>query len=387
LAPPRWLLACSFSLILLVGCSGAAPPEQPSPTGTASVLPPTASPPATALVETLPAGCDGGVPAPTATITFVAGERAWAVAPDGTGLVCLFDVTDPGSFAWGPKGDRVALGGLAVRGVGTTASRPAAALSPEFLSWGRPTGKAVAFSVGPKLEKAVVGSDDVEDITPLNGVSYREVAYHPSGLAIAFVLNGAEGSAIWISSNTGDTPKRLVWSKTGTTFGGLAFDQGGDQLFYTARPAKGANFVARLVLSRGRVEQGLWKGERPALRLLLTPPGLAPSPLTPDLPPGAAIDAGSGCSDRQALFSALDGHAGTPLLPDVTVPTTALGWLDGRRVLVAAGACDGPFDLWIAYPTGGSILVARDVDRGAVRVPEPANPPPLPDLGVESEFA
>jgi hypothetical protein len=298
----------------------------------------------------------------------------------------MFEVTDPGSFAWGPRADRVALGGLAVRGVGTAASRPASALSPEFLSWGRPTGRAVAFSEGQKLEKAVVGSDDIEDITPLNGVSYREVAYHPSGLAIAFVLNGAEGSAIWISSNTGDTPKRLVWSKTGTTFGGLAFDQGGDQLFYTAHPSKGDNFVARLTLSLGRAEQGLWRGNRPALRLLLAPSSFA-SPLSPDPPPGAAIDVGSGCSDREALFSALDRHAGTPLLPDANVPTTALGWLDGRRVLVAAGGCDGPFDLWIVYPSGGAILVARDVSRGAVRVPDPANPPPLPDLGVKSDYA
>jgi hypothetical protein len=259
-------------------------------------------------------------------------------------------------------------------------------VAPESLSWGRPVGKAVVFSEGQKLRKAVLGSDDIEDITPVDGVTYHDVAYHPSGLAIAFVLSGAQGSAIWLSSNTGDTPKRLVWSKSGTVFGSLAFDQGGDQLYYTAIPARGSPFVARLLLKEGGVTEGLWKGDRPALRLLLAPPDFVP-PLTTDPPPGGAIDVGTGCSDRQALFSPLNGTGGTSLLPGATVPTTALGWLDDGRVLVAAGGCDGPVDLWIAYANGGSILVAHDVDRGAVRVPDPDNPPPLPNLGVKSDFA
>src|SRR5205823_7039630 len=125
-----------------------------------------------------------------------ASGRAWVVAPDGTGLTCLFDVSDPGAFAWGPRGDRVVLGGLEVRGIGTDAARPPEVLSPGSLSWGRPVGKAIVFTDGSSLKKAPVGTDRIEDITPLENETYQEVVYHPSGLALAFVVEDSTGSAV-----------------------------------------------------------------------------------------------------------------------------------------------------------------------------------------------
>ncbi len=381
--------------MVAVGCSSGSPRsvEPPTrsatPSATISVSPSSTAENA-ALVASLPEGCEQSVPPAEAAVAFVASGRAWAVAPDGTGLACLFETADPGPFAWGPRADRVALDGLQVRGIGSTATRPAADVAPAYLSWGRPTGKAIVFSDGPKLRKALVGSDEIDDITPLQEVTFGQVAYHPSGLALAFEIDGADGSAIWLSSNTGADPKRLVWSKTGTVFGALAFDLGGDQLFYAARDPKGKRVVSRLLLKEGRVEEAFWEGDRDVQSVVLAPPAGTLEPLGSAPPVAMALDVGTSCGDRQAVLSVLNGEAGTPLLPDASAPTTVVGWTDPSHVLVAEGGCEGPYDLWIAQGAGtglSPVLLATGVDQSAIRLAEPAPPPPLPDLGVSSDFA
>ncbi|HJP65967.1 MAG TPA: hypothetical protein VKA30_06665 [Actinomycetota bacterium] len=383
MARPRRLVPGSLALVLLVACTGSSSPSNP-PTATPLPASPSGSAAGPApLVAALPSTCDEAVPASAATVTFTASGRAWAVGPDGTGLTCLFEVTDPGAFAWGPKADRVALGGLAVHGVGSGASRPAIGVVPEFLSWGRPTGKAVAFANGAKLEKAIVGSADVEDITPLEDVTYRDVVYHPSGLAIAFVVNGPEGSAIWLSSNTGEDPKRLVWSKSGTVFSSLAFNADGRYLFYGARAANGTRLLAELLLAEGRAHEGLWRGDRDVMAVLPRP---AFEEDVPDLG-SVLLNVGAGCADERALFTTLDGGEGTPILPDENAPTAALGWTGPSTVLVGVGGC-GTRDLWTVSAIDGTpTLLVRGVDTAAVRVPDGTPPPPLPELGVKSDFA
>src|SRR6266545_2251599 len=58
-------------------------------------------------------------------------------------------------------------------------------------------------------------------------VSYLSVTYHPSGLALAFVAEREGRQSIWLSSNLGEDPKRLVFSKVGTEFGALEFSADG----------------------------------------------------------------------------------------------------------------------------------------------------------------
>jgi hypothetical protein len=383
----RTFVALLLFAPLLVSCTQGSPKVEPSsgsPSAIAStpgVSPPTtlpSSPPSAALISTLPGTCDAGEPSPADSVTFVAEGRAWAVAPDGSGLTCVFEVSDPGSYAWGPKADRVVVGGLEVRGVGSTASRPSATLAPQYLSWGRPVGKALVFSAGGKLEKALVGTKKVDDISPLADVSYRDVAYHPSGLAIAFVIDGTRGSAIWLSSNTGADPKRLVWSKEGTRFGALAFHPNTGALLYGAKLADRRTMIAGLDLRAGRVDQSLWVGQKDVL-------GIHPQPGGGDV----VLDTGTGCSDRQAVYSTLDGTEGTPLLPTSPAPTTALGWLDAAHVLVAEGACEAPLRLWVVSTQDGGTpaLLFDSALTASVRVAEPTPPPPLPDIGVSSEFA
>src|SRR5919197_276195 len=192
-----------------------------------------------------------------------------------------------------------------------------------------------------------------------------------------------------MSSNTGTDPKRLVWSKTGTVFGALGFDEGGDQLFYAAHPKDGTPMVARLLLKEGSVEEGLWLGEpgTDVLSIALAPSAGLPAQLDPELPHAAAIDVGTGCADRRAMTTLLTQDPGVDLLPHATAPTSVVGWLDPDRVLVAEGGCDGPVNLWITQGVGmAPVLLASGVDRAAVRTLAPTQPPPLPDLGIDTEF-
>jgi hypothetical protein len=331
-----------------------------------------------ALVGALPDGCEDAVPAADASVAFVAGGRAWAVTPDGVGLTCLFDVSKPGPFTWGPLADRVLLADLAVQGVGSTAHRPAGAVDPAEASWGRPKGLAIAFvdPDGTRVEKTIVDSDRIEDVTPFDNVTYQSVTYHPSGLALGMVLTDSDGSSVWMTSNTGADPKRLIWSKEGTVFGPIAFGADGTLLYYAAHLAEGRFMLAQLALGAGEVTNDLWVGDGSVLRVV---PGVEK----------AGLDTGTGCQDRQAVVSQLDGTAGTPLLPDVVGPTSVIGWLDQDVALVAEGSCSGPFNLWtVDVGTGGSThLVVRGADRAAVRLPDPLPTPALPDIGVSEGAA
>jgi len=342
------------------------------------------------LISSLPPDCDASHPAAKATVAFVAQGRAWAAAPDGTALTCLFDITDPGPFLWGPRADRVLLGGLEVRGVGSKASRPSGSLQPTSVSWARPTGLAVAFvdPNGKELEKAVVGSSKIENVTPqeeeghfpaLTDVTFQEVVYHPSGQAIGFVLtHRIDGSAIWVSSNTGGDPHRLVWSGTGTVFGPIAFGLDGKTLYYIAHLANDTRLITAADLGTGRLRPGLWAAKQNVLQLVPAPSGQA-----------VAIDTGTGCDDRVAVLSKLDETGGSPLLPGASAPTSVIGWVDDSTVLVSEGGCNDPARLWeVQANVGGTATLLIDgVDRAAPRVPDPTPAPPLPNIPVNEEFA
>lgn len=240
---------------------------------------------------------------------------------------------------------------------------------------------------GKELEKASVGSTNIDIVTPAEeeghfpshvDVTFQQVTYHPSGLALGFVLTDYEGSSIWVSSNTGADPHRLVWSKSGTVFGPIAFGPDGKTLYYAAHLANGKRILTVAELEESRVRTGLWEGQDDVLRLLPAPGGQA-----------MAIDAGAGCDDRTAILSRLDDTEGTPLMPGAAGPTSVIGWLDDATVLVGEGDCDGPVKLWRVGVGAGAeaTLVVDGVNRAAVRVPDPTPTPVLPNIPVDEEFA
>jgi hypothetical protein len=361
----RMLLAALA--VLAVACSepGATLPNAPATTvaGTAA--------------GALPAGCGGDAPSPTsAPVTFVAEGRAWAATADGRRLWCLFEVRRPGPFLWGPRGDRVVLEGLEVRGVGTPVWRPARGIDTVSLAWLGANGNALAFVMpgGLNLASASLGSIDLRELTPFRGGStYLAVAGHPSGEALAFVVRRGGSFELWMASNVGSAAVRLV-GPTRARLGPLAFSAGGKALYYGARRPDGSRRLEVFSLAEGRTLDPAWTGERDVLAIV----GRR-DPAATQL----VVDTGSGCEDRRADLSGLDGGPGRPLLATASQPTSAVGWLDSHRLLLVEGGCEGPFDLWLVDVNGGEPKpVARGIDRAALRSPDPRPVPAAPDLAA-----
>jgi hypothetical protein len=322
-----------------------------------------------------------GVPEANDTVAFVAGGRAWSVDVAGTRLTCLFEVADAEPFAWGPLGDRVLIGGLQVVGVAGGPSLAASGESPAAFSWAHPTGKTIVFASddGSALEKVHVDGAPTEDVTPLANADYLSVTYHPSGVAFAFAVDRGGSHSIWISSNQGKDPRRLVFTTEGTTFGAMAFDVSGRYLIYAAEHADGHPELHLLDLGDTSDAPVLWAGEVGEQIFDVWP---APNS---DF---VAWTKGSSCSDQVAMIQG-PGDANTgPILPDADGPTRVLGWLDDERVLVATGPCEGPFDLSAVNAYEGSIAqIVSGVDLASTRAPAVTPPPPAPPEDTGGGFA
>src|SRR4029450_6905714 len=95
------------------------------------------------------------------------------------------------------------------------------------------------------LNSAALGSIDLGELTPFRGGTiYEDVAGHPSGQGLAFVLRREGGSEIWMASNSGSGAVRLV-APTRARLGPLAFAAGGKALYYGSRLPAGSRPRAR----------------------------------------------------------------------------------------------------------------------------------------------
>jgi hypothetical protein len=368
-----------LALALLVGACTQPPAgdESPSPsvgqTDSPSVVPTGARLPDG---TPLPAGCTGGAGA-SETVAFVADGRAWALNPDDGGLACLFPVESAGPFAWGPQGDRVLLNGFEIRGVGADApDLPAIDTSVSAFDWGHPLGLAVVFADAKGIpRKRYVDEDRLIRLVSLPPGKYLEVAYHPSGLALAFVVDTPEEQEIWLSTNEGKDPQRLVHSPE-TEFTSLAFSPNGKILWWTAQHDGGIPELHFMKLEDRTGFGTAWRGSEGTVAsgLRLAPVG-----------PLRAVTEGEACEQHKALV--LAGGETRTALPDETRPTEALGWLDRTTLLVAAGDCGEPIDLFTVDGTGEDTPVALvlDVEIAAPRT-QVTNPPrTVPAPSAEEE--
>ncbi len=383
----RWIRTSLVVLFVAAGCTQPNDPSPPSPSSPSVEPSPTVEPAGPALADgsPLPAGCTGGA-GPTYTAAFVADGRAWALDPADGDVACLFTLdTDPAPFVWGPQGDRVVLGGFEV--VGLTADAPdLPPARPELgpFDWGHPIGLAIVFADGSgHPRKRFIDDGHVERLSSLPEGRYLDVAYHPSGLALAFVVEGAQGEEIWLSTNEGEDPQRLIFAESGTTFPSIAFTPNGRQLWWTARHAGGSSELHWMDLDDRQGFGTSWNEVTDATAddLRIAPRGRLKS-----------LNAGTGCDDRRALI--VRGPAATPALPDESVPTSAIGWLDATTLLVTAGGCDGVQDLYavdglgdddpVLLVTGVELAAPRTVVRNPPReVPAPSaeEEPPLGGVG------
>jgi hypothetical protein len=331
--------------------------------------------------KALPALCKVRKARPAATVAFVANGRAWALEPRGGRLSCLFSVRSPGPFAWGPRGDRALLARLEVKGFGHAPHRAPGRVDPTAWSWGRPIGKSIVFvgRGGHALLKAHPAGGGFIDVTPIKGVTYERVVYHPSGLAFAFVLKRGRHESVWMSSNVGKTPHKLVHGRLHTGFDAIAFGQHGAVLYFAAQHVDHRVDVHELPLVAGNVSAPVvWRG--------------GPEERVTDIFPGhgsdLALTVGRSCESQRAVLRTNRRRSGADLLPDHR-RSRALGWLDDRHVLVASGGCGEKLDLYsVRTASLEARLLVRGVDAASVRRPEPLPPPPLPPvLGASGSAA
>jgi hypothetical protein len=373
-----WTAMLVVTMLVLAACTSgdgdpAATPNAP-PSGGPSTSPPTTL----ASGAPLPEECDRGTPDPRQVVSFVAQGRAWAIDPDGKRLTCLFEVADAGPFTWGPQGDRVLLSGLEVRGVDPTApSLPAETTGiPAAFDWGHPIGLAVVYaSEGDRTpQKRFMDDGHVDALDALPKGRYLDVAYHPSGLALAFVIDRDGEQSIWLSTNEGLDPMRLVFSKGGTRFTSIAFTPDGEQLVWTAEHAGGFAQVHAMALDDRTGFTDGWRdvGEQTS-NLSLAPQGSL-----------MALDVGEGCDDRTATF-VFSPKVARPAMPDTTRPTTSIGWLDRSTLLVGVGGCEEPIDLVAVDAAGHQTPIVLGADIGATRTLTTSAPETVPAPPVEAE--
>lgn len=327
--------------------------------------------------ERLPAHCKPGKVDRAATVTFVAESEAWALNPHTGRAVCLFRAPRPGPFEWGPRADRALLAHLQVKPLGEAPSRAPSLVDPATVSWGRPIGKSIVFVSrdGRRLLKAHPGSRRFENVTPLQDAEYSHVTYHPSGLAFAFVVRRNGHESIWISTNTGAEPEQLVHGRLHTGFDALAFGDAGQTLYFAARHRNGLVHVHTLPLVGASSAPVAWAGK----------PGRHVSAVYPGWPGLAITVSGSSCASTHAVIVTTKRAGATPLADR---PSRAVGWLDDKHLLVEAGGCGEPLDLYsVQHETLAAQLLVENVEAASVRRPEPLPPPPLPIRGERGSFA
>lgn len=226
-------------LLFLGGCGGGGS----STTSTDAAPLPTTSEttPPTDVSVTLPAGpCQLGEPA--TEVTFGAGDRFYAISPDGGPIACRGGIPEPGSaVAWGAAADRALVLGwsvlLADKGVPVT---------PEVAVLSRPTGTAtLGLSRGsdPRLVRTPLGAP-AEDITFVERT--EEAIYHPAGRHVMAVgeLDGRYG--IFMATNRGTEPREVALGESAERIHHLSFASSGDLLFLADHD--GSTHVHRLDL-------------------------------------------------------------------------------------------------------------------------------------------
>jgi hypothetical protein len=375
----RWI-RFALTTVLLAGACTQPPPDAGPPSSPAE---PTESPSAVVTGARmpdgtpLPDGCTGGA-GTSHTVAFVADGRAWAVNPDDGDVACLFPVQDAGPFAWGPQGDRVLLDGFEIRGVGGDApDLPAIDTSVSAFDWGHPLGLAVVFADAKGIpRKRFLDDGRLIRLVSLPAGRYLQVAYHPSGLALAFVVEAVDGQEIWLSTNEGQDPQRLVFSERGTEFTSLAFSPNGRTLWWTAQHEEGYPELHFMKLESRSGFGTAWRGTQGTVAAGLR------------LPPSGTLQAvteGRTCEQHTALV--LDGGETRRAIPDETRPTESLGWLDRTTLLVAATGCDGTMDLFAVDGLGvdAPAALVLDVELAAPRTQVTHAPRTVPAPNPEEE--
>jgi hypothetical protein len=373
---PR-LVRCGVAAVLVVLSACTGPKPTPQPSGSPSPGPTLSPDTPLAFGRQLPAACAATEPTDKQNVVFAMLGRIWALDPNSGQLSCLMTAPDPGPFLWGPQGNRVILAGFQIAGWSSSPSFAATGLEPAAEGWSRPRGTAIILAKknATRPEMFFTETGHTKTMTLLPAATYLDFAYHPTGLAIGYILERNGKQEIWFSMNTGLKAKRLVFSEIGTTFSDLTFSRDGTFLYYVAHHAQGYSEMHFIDLRFPKTLVSIWKSRKGEY--------VGTFALSPN-ENRIAVTEGRACGqDKAALLGGTDQRRGTErtLLPEVTGPTTTLGWLDNATVLVGAGGCDGaPVDLYAVHANGNSspVLLVKGAATGTVRPSRPSWPTALP---------
>ena len=145
----------------------------------------------------------------------------------------------PGAVRVGAAGRPRPPERLPVRGLGGAPDLLPVDESIGPFDWGHPIGRAIVFADDRGIpRKRFLPEGNLIRLTSLPPGNYLEVAYHPSGLALAFVVETPDGQ-----DGCPRTRARIRngsrFSETGTEFTSLAFSANGKTLWWTAQHAEG----------------------------------------------------------------------------------------------------------------------------------------------------
>jgi hypothetical protein len=355
-----WLTACTTTS---TSTSPAPVPASPNP----QVIPEPEGPQALVDPASL-TSCDPTEPNRRQTVAFVISGAAWAVDPKSGTLSCLFEASTPSRFLWGPLGDRVAMNdGEVLDAEGHPLGEALGLNDP--VSWSRPTGKSLVYLLAGATTptKYTVASDALTDLRDLPAGTYEALTYHPSGVAMAVSVVADGEPQIFLATNEGARSERVVVGVSALSFPQIGFDDAGEHLYYAAEHKGGYVQLHRLTLQPNVLMDG-WRSESPLAHVsaMFVGPG--------SISPIALTARGKACSTSVAMMG--DTEIQDIAIPELDGPTHALGFLDDRRLLVGAGGCGEPLDLYVVG-RGPDRLIVEGVRTGASRAagsPEPAAP-------------
>jgi hypothetical protein len=252
-------------------------------------------------------------------------------------------------------------------------------LQPSAVGWSRPQGTAIIYVNKGDLHPRMffLGTGHTITMSNLPAATYLEFAYHPTGLAIGYILRRQGAQAIWYSLNNGKKAKPLVFTKEGTTFTDLTFSRDGEWMYYIAHHRAGYSELHSIDLSFPKFLNSDYRSPKTVYwRTFVRSPN--------DL--RVAVTEGADCVQNVAAVLPFSYPAqktktsGRVLMPGEPRPTEALGWLDNGTVLVGVGGCGAPMDLYAVQANGvrPPILLASGVDGGSFRDSRPAPPTTLP---------
>ena len=316
-------------------------------------------------------------------ITFVAGDRLYGAAPDGTVVRCLAGLRadQRGPVKWSPDGTRAVLNAATVfDGAGARFSGYDVSNTRVQWEWPAASGMFAPTASGRTLVRRDAADPNIRTEITFLSETIAAVAHPAGGVVLASGTSADGTTGIYAATDTGDSTRMLVSTAPPATATGsppaapatiteLGADAAGDMLYFLVD--SGTSFKIEQLLFGDLSVTELSSEQAPIVQLTV---GATRRSVAWKVGLCNSLTRTRVRDDRTA--TAIDVGVGTPIEALSIAP---VGWLDGARLVVATRplGCDGPADVWIWNLLDSSAtLLAKTVEFAAVRT-TPEVPTPL----------